>query len=320
MHACYPKILSVIGFAALAGCQSYLPDPLDAPAHAAGWRARTPGDESVRAFARRLDQQQDRSTAFNPDNGLTLAEAELVALVFNPDLRLARLRANVARATADHAGRWDDPKLGIDVLNVTESVPNPWLLGGSLALTLPVSGRLQAEKSRADAAHHAAIAEVAEAEWQILRDLRAAWLDWSALHLRLEETRRTVTALDAISTTTGELAASGEIPRTEAALFTVEQQSRKADALRQQAKVAEAEQEIRALLGIAPKAPARLRPTLVPGIHTKAPANLAKTSPTLLRLEVEYAVAKLDLIEARHDERAAEIELRHLLGPAGRGL
>ena len=142
MHSHSKNALLALGFTILAGCQAYQPDSLDAPAHAAAWRARTPGDESVLAFARRLEGQGCKRTPFNPADGITLAEAEIVALVFNPDLRLARLKANVARATADHAGRWDDPQLGIDVLKVAESVPNPWLLGGSLSLTLPVSGRL----------------------------------------------------------------------------------------------------------------------------------------------------------------------------------
>jgi cobalt-zinc-cadmium efflux system outer membrane protein len=60
--------------------------------------------------------------------------------------------------------------------------------------------------------------------------------------------------------------------------------------------VSEAEQEIRALLGIAPKAPARLLHTLTPGIHPKTSAPLEKTSPTLRRLEAEYAVAELTLL------------------------
>lgn len=296
MHPYLQIIVSTLGLAALVGCQTFQADPLNASAHASGWRARTPGDESVRAFARRLGGEGRKSGGFNAADGITLPEAEVVALVYNPDLRLARLKANVARATADHAGRWDDPQLGIDVLNVTESVPNPWLLGGSLSLTLPVSGRLQAEKSRADAAHHAALAEVVETEWQTLRDLRAAWITWSANHLRLEETERMVAALDGISDTTGRLAESGELPRTEAALFTVEHETRKAGIVRLRAKVAEGEQEIRALLGLAPKAPARLRPKMIPGFKTRTSSNLADTSPTLVRLQSEYAVAELTLL------------------------
>lgn len=296
MHFSFQILTTAIGLAILTGCQTYQPVPLDAPAHSAAWRSRTPGDESVRAFSRRLEGQGTGRLAFNPNEGITHNEAEIVALVFNPDLRLARLKANVARATADHAGRWDDPQLGIDVLKVLESIPKPWSLGGSLSITLPVSGRLHAEKSRAEATHHAALTEVAEAEWEVLRELRAAWIAWSANHLRHTETERIVTALESISETTGRLAESGELPRTEAALFTVERATRKAEVIRLRAKVAEGEQEIRALLGLAPKAPARLVPTMIPSFNTKAPPKLAEANPTLLRLQSEYAVSELTLL------------------------
>ena len=73
----------------LVGCQSYQSKPLDLASHRDAWRARTPGDEPVRAFANRL-AGTGQPTAFDPADGLSLAEGELVALVFNPDLRIAR--------------------------------------------------------------------------------------------------------------------------------------------------------------------------------------------------------------------------------------
>ena len=104
-----------ISLVSLTSCQLYQSSPLDPSAHAEGWRDRSPSDEQVRDFARRIETTAPRSVPFNPGDGLTLAEAELVALVYNPDLRLARLKAGVAKASAEHAGRWDDPKLSIDV-------------------------------------------------------------------------------------------------------------------------------------------------------------------------------------------------------------
>jgi outer membrane protein, heavy metal efflux system len=280
----------------LVSCQSYQPEALDAPSHLAAWRDRTPADDQVSAFSRQLATLSSKPVPFNPSDGLTLAEAELVALVFNPDLRLARLRAGVAKASAEHAGRWDDPQLAFDVLKVAESVPDPWLLGGALSLTLPVSGRLQVERTRAEAAHQAALAAVAESEWQTLRDLRAAWLAWSANQLRLEETGRLVAALDSITETTDRLAESGELPRTEAMLFSAEQESRKASAIRLRALVAEGEQEIRSLLGLSPQAPTTLRPSLANSFASGSPPELEDSNPTLIRLRSEYAVAELALL------------------------
>lgn len=155
-----------VSLAALTGCQFYQASPLDASGHAGAWRERGPSDEKVRDFARRIETTAPRSVTFNPKDGLTLGEGEVVALVYNPDLRVARLKAGVAQATAEHAGRWDDPELSIDVLKVTESVPHPWVVGSALSLTIPISGRLAVEKSRAEASLHSELARVAEEEWK----------------------------------------------------------------------------------------------------------------------------------------------------------
>lgn len=283
-----------ISLVSLTSCQLYQSSPLDPSAHAEGWRDRSPSDEQVRDFARRIETTAPRSVPFNPGDGLTLAEAELVALVYNPDLRLARLKAGVAKASAEYAGRWDDPKLSIDVLKVTQGVPNPWVVGSALSLTIPVSGRLRVEKSRADAAMHSELARVAEEEWKTLRDLRRAWLTWSANRLRLEESERIVGSLDSVVETTGQLAAAGELPRTESTLFKIEQESRKTDVARLRGQVNEGEQEIRSLLGISPTASVKLVP-MMSSASGKERGNLEERNPTLVRLQSDYDVAELSL-------------------------
>ena len=285
----------IVLLAAPTGCQFYQPSPLSASNHAGKWRERGPSDEKVRDFARRIETTAPRSVTFNPKDGLTLAECEVVALVYNPDLRVARLKAGVAQASAEHAGRWDDPKLSIDVLKVTESVPHPWIVGSALSLTIPISGRLVVEKSRAGATLHSQLARVAEEEWKSLRDLREAWLAWSADRLRLEEAERIVGSLDSVVETTRKLAEAGELPRTESALFKIEQESRKSDIARLRGRVQEGEQEIRSLMGISPGAPVSLTPTLAAAGGDEG-ANLPETNPTLIRLRSDYEVAELTLL------------------------
>jgi cobalt-zinc-cadmium efflux system outer membrane protein len=284
-----------LAVAALTGCQLYDPSPLDSAGHAEVWRDRSPFSEQVQDFARRLETTTPRSVPFNPSDGITLAEGEVVALVFNPELRVARLKAGVAKATADFAGRWDDPELTIDVRKVTESVPNPWIALSAFSFTIPISGRLQVEKSRAKAALHAELAGVAEDEWKTLRELRNTWLSWSANRLRLDEAERIVGSLDSVVETTGKLAEAGELPRTESALFKIEQESRKADVARLRGQVKEDEQDIRSLLGISPTAPAKLIPALASASGGSA-GNLEETNPTLVRLQTDYEVAELTLM------------------------
>ena len=132
----------------LWGCASYQPSPLDLASHAELWSSRDAGDGSVRAFAATLEGSSPPPNGFDPDDGLSLAEGEVVALVYNPDLRIARLRAGVAEAVATHAGLWADPVLGVDFLTLTKNAPNPLLVAPSVGLTVPVSGRLEAERAR----------------------------------------------------------------------------------------------------------------------------------------------------------------------------
>ena len=283
---------------ALVGCQQYQPKPLDLAAHEADWRMRTPAGEAVRSFAHRLSERAgDTSDAFDPTDGLSLAEGELVALVFNPDLRLARLRAGVSAASVQHAGRWDDPQFSIDVLRITQSVPDRWVITPGLAFTIPISGRLRAEKARAAAAAHAALDRVAEAEWRIRRDVRLAWLEWSAATTRVDEQQRLIESMESLVASTERLADAGEMQRTEATLFSLERSQRIYELVRTRGRAAEGEQRLRSLLGLAPDAALNLIPTLaIDGENASPPDGvLASQSLTLARLQQEYGVAEQTL-------------------------
>ena len=147
---------AIVVVATLASCQSYTPRPLEPVAHRTAWHARTPQDASVADFLGRLDRTlAPGAQDFDPSDGLTLSEGRLVALVFHPELRLARLRADQAAVSAEHAGRWADPELSFSVLKITESVPDPWIVTPGLGFSIPLSGSLGAEEGLADAEHRA---------------------------------------------------------------------------------------------------------------------------------------------------------------------
>lgn len=280
----------------LTGCQSYEPKPLDLAAHRGAWLARTPGDEPVRAFAEQLSQTT-ASSVFDMADGLSLAEAEVVALVYNPDLGLARLRAGVASASAEHAGLWQDPEFGVDFLTLTESASNPFLITPGLSFTIPLSGRLEAEKARADAAVAAELTRVAEQEWQTRTAVRRAWVIWSAAKLKAEQAERLLASVESLVGSTSRLADAGEIVRTEAALFTIERAAQRQALLRFRGESAEAEQELRALLGLSPGVPLELVPTVALHLDSDActPDAAAQQSLTLARLRDEYEVAEQTL-------------------------
>lgn len=280
----------------VGGCRGYEAAPLDLSAHREAWRARTPSDDAVVAFARRLAQSGEPGV-FDFTDGLSLAEGEIVALVFNADLRLARLRAGVAAATAEHAGLWDDPQIGVDFLSLTKSASNPLVVTPGLSFTLPISGRLEAEKARADATLAAELTRVAEHEWQTRVEVRRAWLRWSAARLKAEQNERLLASIESLVSSTARLAEAGEIVRTEAALFTIEHASQRQSLLRSRGEAAEAEQTLRSLMGLAPEAALELVPTVT--IHAASDdmshEAVAERNLTLARLREEYEITEQTL-------------------------
>lgn len=286
-------LLSLVG---CQGLQTFKKQPLDLPNHSNKWLNQAPDTDLVMDFVKRIETQSGKSTNFNPSNGVSISEAQMIALVYNPDLRVARLKANVAAATAKHAGLWDDPTVSFDVLRVTNSVPKPWTVGSSISLTVPLSGRLRVEKSQAKAAMHAALDRVAEEEWLVSNKLEKTWLAWSALQSEFDQTKDIVSTLDSIVKSSKQLAEQGEIPITEANLFSIEQISQKVEIDRLRGEVLATEQEIRGLMGLSPNAPVKLISTLNVRSWTPSNTRLAINNPSLNRLRSEYKVAEYDLL------------------------
>lgn len=277
-----------------AGCTAYEARPLDQVAHERIWRARSATDARIADFAHRLQERPGAEPPFDPNDGIGPGEAEAIALCFNPDLRLARLEAGVVAAGAEHAGRWDDPEFSIDLLRVAESVPDRWIVSPGLALTIPLSGRLGAERDLASAEVRAAGQQVLEAEWAVRHELRLAWLEWSAAVLRQEQLAGLLDSVQTLADSTARLADAGEMLRTEATLFSIERVRRRQESDRQHGLVREAEQRLRAVMGLAPDAPVVLLPTLALADPPEVSVSneVGERNPSLARLREQYDAAE----------------------------
>ncbi|MCI0629166.1 MAG: TolC family protein [Phycisphaerales bacterium] len=290
--------LVVIGAVMLAGCRHYERKPLDLEAHRQAWSRRDPGGADIAAFAAQLGND-GASGEFNPADGLSLAEAEVVALFFNPQLRTARQRARVTAASAEYAGLWDDPVLDFDVLRIVESVPDPWIVGGFLGFTIPLSGRLEAEKSLASAEHSAELARIAAREWQIITELRARWIEWSAARLRAELTAQISESIQRVISAVDKLEQVGELPRIQTRLFRIEAVTRASEARVLRGRAAELELSVKSLLGVVPEAPVELVPSVAVSLAA-FPAGqrrilLVESNPSLAVLQAEYESAEQTL-------------------------
>jgi CRISPR system Cascade subunit CasA len=242
---------------------------------------------------------------FDSGDGISCAEAELVALVFNADLRLARLRAGVTKATADTAGLWQDPTVGVDLTRIVESTPEPWKVMTSIGITIPVSGRLDIEKRRAGVEHVVELARVAQQEWLIRMQVRRAWSEWSALDAQLRATRDFLTRVDQTLSVVDMMEKAGEMTRTEARLFRIEKATKSAELAMLDSRAREADLRLRHLMGMSPDAPLRFVAAGIQPLRSETPsrtdaAELDRRSPAILIATMEYEVA----------ERTLELEVR----------
>lgn len=289
--------------AGLAGCQSYERKPLYLDATRAAWLTRSPADSSVREFAAALDRAElgTGTGGFDPLDGLTLAEAEAVTLVFNPDLRQARLESNVTRATAAHAGLWQDPVLGVDLERIVSGAggANPWVAGSTIGITIPISGRLEAEKARAGADLAAELDRVAAKEWAIRSALRELWVEWSAARVRAEVAEELIARLRDVVSLADWQEKAGSMTRVDARLFRVELAGREADLIATTARVKELELHLRAMLGLAPETSLTLVPTVTFAARTtdvdQLRPLLESANPELTAVRTQYEVSEQSL-------------------------
>lgn len=312
MHGTRPaRVGALLGLLATiaGGCQSYQPKPLDMPELRAAFLARTPESPAVRAFAESLAPREVGAATFDPADGVSCAEAELVALVYNADLRVARLRAGVTKATADTAGLWEDPAIGVDLARIIDSTPEPWKAFGSLSLTIPISGRLAIAKQQASAAHAAELARVAQQEWAVRMEIRRAWTQWSALSAQHAATRGVGTRADEVVALVDVMERSGEIARTQGRLFRIERATKAADLALLASRVQESELRLKRLMGLAPDALVAFQTSGIGPPVTRErehaeedlyAAAIERSNPALRVARAEYAAA----------EKALELAIR----------
>lgn len=298
-------LTAVMMTAVSGGCQSYQPKPIDTVAHRAAFLSRTPEAPEVAEFARGLAAANPNDPiTFDPADGLTLSEGEAVALVFNRDLRLARLRAGVSAAAAQYAGLWEDPVLSTDLTRIIQSTEYPWKVFATVGFTIPLSGRLEVEKKRATDQHQADIVRAWAQEWGTRAELKRRWVAWSSARERATVTKEFLERLDQIVGIVDRIAEAGEMTRVESRLFRVEHATRAAELAALESEAGQGELAVKALLGLPPSASIALSPALTLS-DTTSPSVQDVIEPT--DRNVGLAVARAEYVIA---ERSLELEIR----------
>lgn len=301
-HLCVLSLLGVL-LLAMAGCQSYEPLPLNLDDHQARWNSRRADRPDVSAFARDFAKRDaSRRDRYDPSDGLTLSEAEVVALFFNARLRTLRLEAGVALAGAVEAGRWQDPELSVDAGAILASISQPWFAAASIKFTIPLSGRPGVEKDKAFAEHRALWSEVVAAEWRVLSELRQEWFLLAATRFELELAEEQQRELQSVQEQTRGLLETGDATAAELRVFDIELLRQKVAIQRLKREIASGTIRIMDLLGLLPAAPMRLLPT----------ADLPGSLPQSLLAAARERNVDLAVQKAKYDvaEQNLRLEIR----------
>lgn len=286
------RAATLLAFAAAAGgCRSHEPRPLDASALADAFLARTPASlapDSPETAVPRADRET-----------IDVDRAVEIALVFNAELRRRRADAGVAKAIAENAGLWPDPEIGLEFTRILESVANPDELFGTIAFTIPLSGRLEIEKERLGLAHAAELADIAAEEWRVAHEVRRRWTDWSALHAEIESASRFLDETSSLLEVVAAMEALGELPRIEARLFRLAEVREQAAILEVEVRRERARFELLEAMGLPPA----LAPWPNPAIDTSLVRDVGDSDRSYRRHPaVAAAMVRYDVAEKRLEE------------------
>lgn len=155
------KVFYVMVLAAtfLAGCRSYEEKPID-------WEQEAQAGKTNVIYITKLE------------------DASNLALIGNRELNMMRLKAGGSAKIAKESGWWDDPELDFDLMRIVNPSSHPFLGGGSIAFTIPLSGALKLDKKAAEAYAEADAADIRSAESDVAAEARKAAIRLCALRRR----------------------------------------------------------------------------------------------------------------------------------------
>lgn len=279
----------------LVACGGPRPQPPDVRALLDDWQGLDATAVDARIRAANVDLSA--TPLFALDDGIVLAEAEIVALVLNPALRLTRAQAGVSAAALPSAGRWDDPEIDLNIERILADVDEPWILGAGIGFTIPLSGRPGAKARLAAAEYQAAEAAVLGAEWALRMEVRRAWYRLARERQRLDLLDAAIEDLASLRAGVAILARAGLADALDLGALDLEILSRKDERLIAAGEAHEALHDCLALLGLHEDQPWPLRTDTLGDPPTVEDDAAVDAHPLLRQALAGHAIAaqRLDL-------------------------
>ena len=244
--------------------------------------------EPVTAFSDRLAKACGTPLRFDLSDGISPAEGEVIALFYNPELRIARLEAGVALADFETAGLWEDPVFGFDGAEIS-SPSAPFEFGIMGNLTIPISGRLKVEKAQAVSAYEMQLRKLVHDEWNVRARTRSQWAAWTAATLQVELVREVIAQLERINALASTLYEAGEINRVEHRLLQVELATNKVLSTEIELKLFKEEIALLALMGLPPESSILLLPQFPKVTNTEVDDETVRLIDANTELAIQFA-------------------------------
>lgn len=282
---------------AAVGCQTWQRRPLDLAGVVERWEATTAAAAAAAASA------SPNAMKLDVADGITAAEAWLIAAHLNPDLRVARAVARVAMAAQVAAGRWPDPQLSGAARRVSDAVPSAWQTEFSLGFVIPLSTRRIAASALADANADAAGWTLQQRLLDVRIELLRVWSQWSASAAKLAVFNAHVSTVGPLLEAASRAADAGELSPSLAGVAQMSALMLRQTQLRIARDTELARRAVLRTMGLRPDAPA----TLSPGIALPTPPAEAASDADRIRRNHPQVLAAIARYEASEQTLRREV-------------
>ncbi|MEM8709306.1 MAG: TolC family protein [Planctomycetota bacterium] len=191
------------------------------------------------------------------DDGITLAEANALALAYSPALRIARARGGMATALVVQAGLLSNPQLTLGPRLSVED--GSTIFPAGLSWRLPLWGQRPAREERALASLDAQELSLVEAEVATLQSVRGIFLRLERSDLELNTLRSAAAFNEELVRWVQELSDAGQADPASVFLIRVERDRMRGQLETAQGRRALAKSELLELLGMLPGAPVQFK-------------------------------------------------------------
>lgn len=280
--------------ALLSACAGYAPAPLASGADAV---LTGPDLRAVAAAALDLHHPRLRPVVIDLSNPLTPEALGLIAVIANPDLKAARIKAKVSDAQVFAAGLLPDPVITVGYDRLLSGPDHTDPLIGQLALDLMAFRDRGVTRAAARAAGEQARLDLAWQEWQIAGQARLLAARIAALeqiHAIDQDSRSNADRmLDAVLAA----AARSDIKADEVEARRIAASDASDKTRQAERDLGAARQDLNRLLGLAPEARLRIAPAPPPAPPADAQALFARARTQ--RLDLLALAAGYDSQEAQ---------------------